>query len=172
MEGRFAAGEHPATGSADDNAEHLGALAAAGIDCFIDLTEPGEGIAGYSGAAERAAQPHGRRAQCRRYPITDMAMPASDEAMIGILDAIDAALAAGSGVYVHCWGGIGRTGTVVGCWLVRHGLSGGEALDQIGRWWQHVPKSRFAVCSPQTDHQRDYVLRWDERPHATSQAAG
>ena len=23
-------------------------------------------------------------------------------------------------VYVHCWGGVGRTGTVVGCWLVRH----------------------------------------------------
>lgn len=34
------------------------------------------------------------------------------------------ALAAGQTVYVHCYGGIGRTGTVVGCWLVRHGLSG------------------------------------------------
>jgi protein-tyrosine phosphatase len=21
--------------------------------------------------------------------------------------------------YVHCWGGIGRTGTVVGCWMVQ-----------------------------------------------------
>ena len=28
-----------------------------------------------------------------------------------ILDAVDRALAAGRNVYLHCWGGIGRTGT-------------------------------------------------------------
>ena len=27
----------------------------------------------------------------------------------------------GRKVYVHCWGGVGRTGTVVGCYLVRQG---------------------------------------------------
>ena len=31
-------------------------------------------------------------------------------------------------MYLHCWGGVGRTGTVVGCWLVRHGRTGDEAL--------------------------------------------
>ena len=50
--------------------------------------------------------------------------------MASILDAIDAALDGGKTVYVHCWGGVGRTGTVVGCWLVRHGKTGDEALRQ------------------------------------------
>ena len=34
-----------------------------------------------------------------------------------VLTLIEEALVRGA-VYVHCWGGIGRTGTVVGCWLV------------------------------------------------------
>ena len=38
-----------------------------------------------------------------------------------MLDAIDDQLENGGNVYVHCWGGKGRTGTVVGCWLIRHG---------------------------------------------------
>jgi protein-tyrosine phosphatase len=31
--------------------------------------------------------------------------------------------------YVHCWGGVGRTGTEISCWLVEHdALDGQEAL--------------------------------------------
>ena len=56
--------------------------------------------------------------------------------------AVDDALGEGRTVYVHCWGGIGRTGTVVGCWLVRHGLTGRGALDQIADWWLHGPDVR------------------------------
>ena len=51
-------------------------------------------------------------------------MPRSAEAVATILDAIDVALAQGRTVDVHCWGRIGRTGAAVGCWLVRHGLTG------------------------------------------------
>ena len=48
-----------------------------------------------------------------------------------ILDDIDAVRAEGGTAYVHCWGGVGRTGTVVGCWLVRHGLDEGDAIATI-----------------------------------------
>jgi protein-tyrosine phosphatase len=37
------------------------------------------------------------------------------ELMTTILDAIDESMTAGKPVYVHCWGGMGRTGTVIGC---------------------------------------------------------
>ena len=37
----------------------------------------------------------------------------------------------GNAVYVHCWGGIGRTGTVVGCWLVETGGAGDDVLEAI-----------------------------------------
>jgi protein-tyrosine phosphatase len=78
--------------------------------------------------------------------------------MKAILDHIDRAITYEKMVYVHCWGGIGRTGTVVGCYLVRHGLSGPEALERLqilrretAKWWR---------SSPETDEQRAMILSW------------
>ena len=76
------------------------------------------------------------------------------------IDAIDAALAAGETVYVHCYGGIGRTGTVIGCWLVRRGLNGEEALSYIAARRAGTPDGRRA--SPETSAQRALVLNWSE----------
>lgn len=41
--------------------------------------------------------------------------------MTAILDAIDASLAGNEPTHAHCWGGVGRTGTVIGRWLLRTG---------------------------------------------------
>src|SRR3712207_6971239 len=41
--------------------------------------------------------------------------------------------------YVHCWGGIGRTGTVVGCYLVEHGMDGEQAIAAIAEWRAGTP---------------------------------
>jgi hypothetical protein len=70
------------------------------------------------------------RAEYRRCTIVDFGVPSPQE-MTAILDVLDAALAAGRVVYLHCWGGVGRTGTVVGCYLVRHGMRGEEALAAL-----------------------------------------
>ena len=78
--------------------------------------------------------------------------------MTTILDALDSALAAGHTVYLHCHGGRGRTGTVVGCWLVRHGLTGEQALDRIA-------DLRGDDESPETDEQRAFVLNWENFYH-------
>jgi protein-tyrosine phosphatase len=78
--------------------------------------------------------------------------------MTRILDDVDTALAEGGGVYVHCWGGIGRTGTVVGCWLVRHRLDDGDPLRAIARLRRGVPDAWAA--SPQTEAQREMVSAW------------
>ena len=51
-----------------------------------------------------------------RIPVRDVSVPSKD-GMVMILDRIDQALAQQRPVYVHCWGGKGRTGTVVGCYL-------------------------------------------------------
>jgi len=61
-------------------------------------------------------------------------------------------------VYVHCWGGIGRTGTVVGCWLVRHGLDDGDPVRTIARLRRRTPDAWAA--SPQTAAQRAMVTEW------------
>ncbi|HUF27474.1 MAG TPA: ADP-ribosylglycohydrolase family protein [Gemmatimonadaceae bacterium] len=79
-----------------------------------------------------------------------------------MLDAIDAAHRAGHGVYVHCWGGIGRTGTVVGCHLVRWGLGGDDALAALDELWTTVDKKTWFPRSPQTDAQCAFVRQWVE----------
>ncbi len=159
--GRFAAGEYPGDLDPFQAATKLKVLLGAGISHFIDLTGAGE-LRPYREIAEREARLLGVCAGYERFPIADEGVPRSPKWMGRILDAIDAALDDGRTVYVHCWGGVGRTGTVVGCWLVRHGESGTSALEQIAEWWRGVEKASLIPGSPETCDQSEYVLNWVE----------
>ena len=163
--GCFAAGEYPGALEPREAERKLKTLLSAGIDHFIDLTEPGE-LATYAEIAEEKAHPLGLTISHERHPIVDLSLPLTPGHMSGILDAIDAALDDGKTVYLHCWGGVGRTGTVVGCWLVRHGHTGPGALSQIAEWWKGMSKSKVETHprSPETVWQRDYVRDWTEPP--------
>ena len=158
---RFAAGEYPGSWRPAEAEAKLKALLEAGVDHFIDLTQSRE-LRPYSEIAEQQAQRLGRTVGYKRHSIVDASVPRSPEDMAAILDAIDNALDAGKTVYVHCWGGVGRTGTVVGCWLARHGHSGEEALQQIAEWWQGVEKASWHPRSPETPEQLAYVRNWSE----------
>lgn len=160
--GRFAAGEYPGEQDPRDAAAKVGTLLEAGIDHFIDLTEERDWLEPYERIAYEQARAMGRTVRYERHPIRDMSVPRNAGEMAAILDAIEGALDRGSTVYVHCWGGIGRTGTVVGCWLVRDGLSGAGALQQIAVWWQHVEKRPRCPVSPQTREQHAFVRNWTE----------
>ena len=162
--GRFAAGEYPGDWSRAEAARRLRTLLRAGIDHFIDLTRPVDGLKPYERIAQEQGRAEGVEVRREHHPIVDMSVPRDAGEMKAILDSVDHAMAAGRTVYVHCWGGIGRTGTVVGCWLVRHGLTGDGALEQIAEWWQGVEKSVRVPRSPQTHEQREYIRRWREQP--------
>jgi len=82
--------------------------------------------------------------------------------MLEILDTIDKEVAAHRKVYVHCRGGIGRTGTVVGCYLRRRGNSGQEALDKTNRLFQSSDRSAESWSSPETREQMDFVKNWND----------
>ena len=159
---RFAAGEYPGAWDPVEAANRLKTLLDAGIDHYIDLTEQGELLPYFKIAKEQALR-LGHTIQWERHPIVDASVPRSPEQMAAILDAIDDALGNNKTVYVHCWGGVGRTGTVVGCWLVRHGHTGDSALRQIADWWQGVEKIRWHPRSPETYEQRAYVRNWVEQ---------
>jgi protein-tyrosine phosphatase len=130
----------------------------AGFNTFIDLTSPGENES-YETILREEASYHKLPVEYTRFPIGDFGLPAPKE-MLVTLDAIDTALAAGRKLYVHCYGGIGRTGTTIGCYLVRHGLSGPQALDQLAAWWKNVPKSSRYPHSPETLQQEQFVREW------------
>ncbi len=99
-----------------------------------------------------------RQVRFLRRPIYDGWICAPQE-MSKILDTIDSLLAEGHNVYLHCWSGTGRTGLVVGCWLVRHGLSGREALRKI-RALRKRDDNLQMRSSPQTLSQRQMVQCW------------
>ena len=159
--GRLAAGEYPGAVCPTEAADKLRTLLRAGIDYFIDLTEPWE-LVPYADIAKREARHMGTTVGYERHPIIDVSVPRHPKQMSRILKSIDSAMQNGRTVYVHCWGGVGRTGTVVGCWLVRHGRTGEEALSQIAEWWQEVEKVDRHPFSPQTMEQCEYVREWIE----------
>jgi hypothetical protein len=158
--GRFLAGEYPGRFSLETTRQRLDQFLGAGFDTFIDLTSTGE-LQPYQPILLEQARYFEIIPTHQRFPIGDFGLP-SLEGMSATLNAIDAALTANRRVYVHCWGGIGRTGTTVGCCLVRHGRTGGQALHQLGEWWRNVPKSSRNPRSPETDEQVQFVLNWNE----------
>lgn len=63
--------------------------------------------------------------------------------------------------HIHCWGGMGRTATVIGCMLVDSGLDGETALARIREL--RAPTRKGHWRAPQTDEQDDVVLQRSER---------
>jgi hypothetical protein len=152
------AGEYPGSRDPGQAREKLGRIVDAGVTLFLDLTEEGEyGLAPYAPLLEEVAGAQGREVAYQRMPIEDMSTPEPEE-MVRILDTLDGALAEGQVVYVHCYGGIGRTGTVVGCYLARHGLGGAEALREVQHLRQGTPDGW--KTSPETREQREMVWNW------------
>lgn len=156
--GQLMAGEYPGSYDNAEAQQKVGRLLDAGVNFFVDLTRPNE-LKPYHQYLPALCEQRGLFAEHHRLPIEDMAVPSRDH-MATILDTIDAAIEAGKTVYVHCWGGIGRTGTVIGCYLVRHGNSGNEALKELARLWKNVEKRRAYPHSPQTTEQMEFVRHW------------
>lgn len=149
---QFMAGEYP--GHRYNEAQtplRLDALLEAGITTFIDLTEPHERIPYEATLREQASYYH-VAVQYQRFSIGDFGTP-SHEKMRIILDTIHSALAAGEKPYIHCWAGMGRTGTAVGCFFAETGLSGNAALLKVERLCYYAP-------SPQTEEQKNFVRNW------------
>lgn len=101
-----------------------------------------------------------------RVPLRGGSVPDSDRQMIAILDILDEAVhrarSEGTKIYVHCSTGAGRTGLVLGCYLVRHGMPGYRALEHLKRIVRPLPESD-KLRIPETSKQREYILSWADR---------
>ena len=149
---RLLAGPYP--GSCDETVarERVRRFLDADIQVFLDLTEEGE--------ASPYARWLGDAARHIPMPIPDFGVPSPDQ-MAQTLDVVDWAIGTRRPLYLHCLGGLGRTGTVVGCFMVRHGMvSGAQALQVIQLLRADTPYA--ASPSPETDAQCRMVLTWEE----------
>ena len=158
--GQLLAGEHPIDLSEDATMVRLTALLDAGIRTFMDLTENRESIPSYSGLLRRVATDRQIEVEIHRIPIPDRSAP-SPETLKTILDGIDQSIASKNPVFVHCFAGIGRTGTVVGCYLKRHRLASAEnVVAAISELRSLMPCGGEA--SPHTPEQIELVMSWKE----------
>lgn len=157
--GRFLAGEHPGGDLDETSEERLTALLAAGIRTFIDLTEEHESDP-YAIILRCLAEEQELEVTYLRIPIPDRGLP-SEWTMRCILDVIDGSMGDGRAAYVHCFAGIGRTGTVVGCHLRRHARAkAGEVVAGIAALRQPMPLIQQA--SPHTPEQVQMVESWKD----------
>jgi protein-tyrosine phosphatase len=111
-----------------DAADDLGAMRSLGVVRLILLVEDRE----LESWGDPAIVELGSRVgvEVLRHPIADGSPPPLVQAMDRILDQIDEGRASGD-VVVACMGGVGRTGTVAACALVRAGSSAREAIDAV-----------------------------------------
>jgi hypothetical protein len=163
--GQFLAGYYPGDQDRRTMEEKMHGLLNCGIRYIINLMEPDEldheGLPFVDYAPVLKGLADGRAwVDCHRMPIRNLWIPSRDF-MVQVLDCIDDALGKNQPVYIHCWGGQGRTGTVVGCWLARHGIAESESvLEKIRELRRFEPKAQNP--SPMTPDQIQMVLSWKE----------
>jgi len=157
-QGQLLAGEYPRDKDESASIQKINALLQAGVTAFIDLTQESDDLLPYTELLQGT--------HYHRFPVRDISVPSSTALTKDILDTIDDHINRGRIVYVHCWGGVGRTGTIVGCWLARRGYEGHAALSTLQELWRQCPKSVHRN-SPETEEQKQYILNWKE-PQVTS----
>ncbi len=161
--GLILAGPYPGAIDLKTARNKLDAFLDVGITCFVDLTEEGEPgqddspIKPYSALLEKISAKRGIETSYMRFPIRDVSIPTVLQ-MKMILAAIEIAVADHEGIYIHCRGGVGRTGTVLGCLGIHRGVPHSEILERIQQ--MRSGTKRRKLRAPETEHQREFIGQW------------
>jgi protein tyrosine phosphatase len=164
MPNQFLAGEYPGEVDPEFTDKRLRALIRAGLRTFVDLTDEDEVnedakvIPTYRSILRKVSEEESIQVTYANIPIEDRGVP-SPWTMRCILGVIDRSISDENSVFVHCWAGRGRTGTVVGCYLKRHDLAqDGDVIQKLAQLRKDVPNGR--ETSPHTKEQIRMVVAW------------
>ena len=160
IRGRLLATEYPGAKDDEKALRKLQVLRGAGVNSFVDLTEAGEMTRGGARMVPyaRLLSPD---VNYQRFPIPDTSV-IDDSEYDRILDYIRAELDTGRVVNLHCWGGKGRTGTVVGAWLIdTEGRGYPQVIDRMQELRRGSSKAAHPV--PDTYEQCDVLRRRAQR---------
>ena len=148
------AGEYPRNKDEDSSYVKIKQFESFGITHFVDLTEAGE-LQPYEHLLYNGAKR-------LRFPIKDESIPQSTESVRGLIAKITKAIKGNpkAKVYIHCWGGVGRTGLVVGCLLGELYKEGyDETLKRLEQLFAVCPKSAKRH-TPETAEQHKFIASY------------
>lgn len=144
------AGEYPGDKYGEKAQNKIDQMVHFGVRHFIDLTEEGE-LHPYSHMLPKCCT-------YTRFPIRDVNVPDSVESVACLIDHIQELSKRDDGyVYIHCWGGVGRTGTIVGCYLA--GDSYEATMKRLRSCFSQMPKSSHRV-TPETKEQEAFIKKY------------
>ena len=148
------AGEYPRNKDRESSIIKLQQFESFGITHFVDLTEEGE-LEPYEGMLYSGTF-------YQRFPIRDRSVPKSMDEVRKLVKCIIKIVNMNpeAKVYIHCWGGVGRTGLIVGCLLGElYKLSYDEAISKLKQLFLACPKS-LKRETPDTAEQRDFIAKF------------
>jgi protein-tyrosine phosphatase len=83
------------------------------------------------------------------FPIPDRQVPKSEAGLANALEKLERSLSGGKNVLIHCRQGVGRSGLVAACLLVKKGFSPGAAVEKV--------TAARGVVVPETEEQREWI---------------
>ena len=159
----------------------------AGVNTYVCLQDelppqdapwPEEGVPNLSERAKWAMgnfmsyrEAAGCNARFLHYGLPDLSPAESLDALDALVCDMQRRVEAGDKLYLHCWGGRGRTGLVAACLLgaLYGDIDAEEALQRVQRYYDlRQPLGRESMCltgsarklSPETEGQRNQVRDW------------
>jgi hypothetical protein len=166
VQGQLYAGPFPGSTHRDEAVSKVQSLIDLGVTHFVDLTEEREkgrrgNLYPYAPLAAEVAEEKGLPTpKHTRMAIPDLDVPTAEQ-MHETLSVIEGAIDNGEVVYFHCWGGVGRTGTVLGCLLINRGTPHDQVLDVIAELRSETERAHRQA--PETGEQCEFVLGWQPR---------
>ncbi len=146
------AGEYPGDKYGEKTEKKINQMVHFGVRHFIDLTEEGE-LHPYSHLLPKGCT-------YTRFPIRDVDVPDSMESVSCLIAHIQELSKRDDGyVYIHCWGGVGRTGTIVGCYLADDNFD--STMNKLRNCFSQMPKSSHRV-TPETKAQETFIKKYIE----------
>jgi protein-tyrosine phosphatase len=148
---RIYAGEYPATANEKLGRRDIDRFIRFGITHFIDLTESGE-LLPYTQWLHKE-QTH------IRFAIRDCGVPTTEKTAQLIKTITTILKEKENRIYIHCRGGIGRTGTIAACYYATFLKEHHPVIDLLTRQYSHCPKSAYR-SSPETLEQKRFIMQY------------
>ena len=155
---RFIVGEIPASLKEEETITKLNGLIRINVNVVINLMEEDEKNYENKSFYDYAPYLNKHNIETHRLPIKDLSIPSIDT-MRNILSIVQDSIRQKKIVYLHCWGGVGRTGTAVGCFLLNNSLASKENVLETINYLKRTT-SIDKRQSPETEEQRKFLMDW------------